>query len=387
MAHWHNDASGFLSGVDLTENRITRACRALAGRYVDLTVSNPTHQELLFPADVLRNAAERYWQQRRYDPHPKGLLATREAIVAYYAQRQPALHISSDHVVITASTSEAYNLLFALLADPGDNVLAPQVTYPLFEHLAAIHRIELRPYRLIEETGWRIDEASLLSAADARTRAVLIVSPHNPTGAVVSEPLHALERLGLPIVCDEVFADFPYRLSSVPPLGALHPHLPIFHLNGISKMFALPDLKLGWIAMTARAADRFSERLEILNDVFLSSSTLIQTMLPALFAGSRDFQASMRARIRSSLDKALEMLAQSQTLRAYPPDGGYYLFVRVLGHEDEEALVLRLLERGVFVHPGYFFNCEQGTHIAISALVEPSTLEAGLSRLITALRV
>ncbi len=387
MEQNYSNTRGFLSDTDLSENLITRARRKRAGKYIDLTSSNPTHHQLLFPADVLRTAAEVYWQERRYEPDPKGIFAAREAIAAYYMRREPAFSVSPDDVVVTASTSEAYSLLFALLTEPGDNVLAPDITYPLFEHLALLHHVELRSYRLIEEAGWQIDETSLLRAADARTRAILLVSPHNPTGAAISKPIAALEQLDLPVICDEVFADFPYRLPYIPPLGSLHPHLCIFHLNGISKMLALPDLKLSWIAMTARAASHFRARLEILNDIFLSASSLIQSMLPVLLENGREFQAAMRRRIRSSLDLGLKIIATCPRLHAHSPDGGYYLFVRVSDCDDEEELVLHLLDRGVFVHPGYFFNCEHGAHIAISTLIEPETLETGLCRVVDALAV
>jgi len=377
--------AGFLDGEDLSPNVIERTRQATAGGYIDLTSSNPTHQGLLFPHDILRDASAAYWANRRYDPEPRGLQVTRTAIVQYYAERTPALALDADQIVVTASTSEAYSLLFALLTDPGDNVLAPVITYPLFEYLAAVHHIELRPYALDERRGWRIDPTSLRLQADERTRAVLVVSPHNPTGAVQTARLPALRALDLPIICDEVFAAFPYRVATVPPLGALYPDLPVFHLNGISKMFALPDLKLGWIALNDAAHDQFGERLEVLNDTFLSANTLTQTMLPSIFERGRAFTAAMQQRIRESLDMALTMLAGCDFVRVRPPDGGYYLFPEIIGWNDEEALTLYLLKHGVLVHPGYFYGYEQGAHIVISCLVEPTQLRAGIERLITAL--
>jgi aspartate/methionine/tyrosine aminotransferase len=376
--------SGFFAGGDLSPNRIELARRRSPG-YIDLTSSNPTHQGLLFPPEILEAAAGRYLRARRYDPDPRGLLAAREAIVRYYAGRSPALALTLEDVFITASTSEAYLLLFTLLADPGDNLLAPAVSYPLFDYLAEIAHVELRPYALDERRGWRIDPASLLAQADARTRAVLLVSPHNPTGAVVRAPIPALDQLGLPVICDEVFAAFPYAVPSVPPFGALHPRLPVFHLNGISKMFALPDLKLGWIALSGPASLRFGERLELLNDTFLGANALTQSILPALFAEGADFVAAMRARVRASLDVALGLLAACPRLRARPPDGGYYLFPEVFGWDDEEALALHLLDHGVLAHPGYFYGCERGAHLMLSCLTEPVALAEGLRRLVAAL--
>jgi aspartate/methionine/tyrosine aminotransferase len=376
--------SGFFSDEDLTPNQIEVARRRMAAStgYVDLTSSNPTHQGLLFPHDTLRAAAERYLGARRYDPDPHGAPQARSAIAQYYARRSPPLPLTPDDIFVTASTSEAYGLLFALLTEPGDNVLAPVVSYPLFEHLAAIYHVELRPYALDERRGWRIDPVSLRVQADERTRAVLIISPHNPTGMVVQAALPALAGLGLPVICDEVFAAFPYRAPEVPPLGALHPELPVFHLNGISKLFALPDLKLGWIALSGAAAERYGARLELLNDTFLGANSLTQAMLPSLFSDGMGFVAAMRERIHTNLDMALERLGRSQRFRTQPPDGGYYLFPEVLGWNDEEALVLHLLDSGVLVHPGYFYGYENGTHVMISCLTAPDRLEQGLDRLI-----
>jgi len=379
--------SGFFAEGDLTPNRIELARqRAATGRgYIDLTSSNPTHQGLLFPADVLRSAADGYWRARRYDPDPRGALPARAVIAQYYAGRTPPLQLSTDDIFITASTSEAYGLLFALLAEPGDNVLAPEVSYPLFEYLAAIYHVELRPYELDAANGWQIAPSSLLAQADDRTRAVLIVSPHNPTGMIMQAAQPALTQLGLPVICDEVFAEFTYRAAGTPPLGVLHPELPVFHLNGISKMFALPDLKLGWIALSGPAAQRYGARLELLNDTFLGANTLTQSMLPALFAEGRPFVEAMRARVRDNLDLALQLLAQTNHLRIQPPDGGYYLFPRAPGWDDEEELVLQLLDHGVLVHPGYFYGYERDAHLMLSCLTEPAQLATGIARLIAGL--
>ncbi len=377
--------SGCFGDIDFTPNRIEQERQRVAhsSGYIDLTSSNPTQQGLLFPAHVLQNAAERYWSTRRYMPDPHGLPDACAAIARYYTTRMPSLALPDDAIYITASTSEAYSLLFALLAQPGDNVLAPNVTYPLFEYLAEIHAVELRSYTLDEERNWQIDEESLLQQAQARTRAVLLISPHNPTGAVVKTAMPALERLGLPLICDEVFASFPYAVEFVPPIGTLHPQLPVFHLNGISKLFALPDMKLGWIALNEPAQSVYGERLELLNDTFLGASGLIQTMLPDVFAQGMDFVASMVGHVRGNIDFALAESCASFAMRA--PDGGYYLFPSIGGWDDEDALVLHLLNQGILVHPGYFYGDVPGTHIMLSALTEPATFARGYARLCAAL--
>ncbi len=379
--------TGFWAGEDLSPNDIELARRramAMPG-FVDLASSNPTHQGLFFPAEILREAADTYWDTRRYDPDPRGLLPARAAIAGYYATRRPPLSLTPDQVFVTASTSEAYSLLFALLCEPGDNVLGPNVTYPLFEFLATVHHVELRPYRMVEALGWALDEGSLHEAADDRTRAVLLVSPHNPTGKVVSEPIPVLDELNVPVICDEVFAPFVYCVPAMPPLATLHPHVPVFHLNGISKMFGLPDLKLGWAALNEPALGAFGERLELLNDTFLGANSLTQHMLPLLFARGGPFVEQMAARVRANLDYALAAFSRNERVAVQAPDGGYYLFPEILSVEDEEALVLRLLDAGLSLHPGFFYGYEQGTHLMLSALTEPSLFRAGVDRLCHAL--
>ena len=380
--------SGFLADADLSVNRLEQARRRAAERgYLDLTSSNPTQQGMLFPPGVLRAAADDYWSTRRYAPDSHGLPIARAAVANYYAHRTPPYQISPDSIFMTASTSEAYSLLFALLTEPGDNILAPDITYPLFEYLATIHHIELRPYRLVEERGWQIDPESLHAQVDSHSRGVLIISPHNPTGMIVQTPVSALDELGLPVICDEVFAEFTYRAAFTPPFTTLHPQVPVFMLNGISKLFALPDLKLGWIALNTPAAQRYAERLEVLNDTFLGASSLIQSMLPQLFERSTGFVSTMRAIVRDNLDMALEMLLHCPGVRAHSPDGGYYLFPEVPDWDSEEELVLHLLDAGVLVHPGYFYGTPRGVHIMISALTERATLQVGLSRLIQSLNL
>jgi len=371
--------------LDLSPNRIELARRAKAGQYIDLTSSNPTQHGLLFPPQILQNAAAGYWRTRQYDPNPRGQLPARQAIANYYASRNCT--IDPEHIFITASTSEAYGLLFALLAEPGDNVIGPSITYPLFEHLAALYHVELRAYALDKTLDWQIDSSHFYYAIDPRTRAMLVVSPHNPTGATYH--LQSLIRPNiqhLPIVCDEVFAEFAFGMARTPPMATLCPNSPVFMLNGISKMFALPDLKLGWIALNPPAAEQFAERLELINDTFLSANALTQFMLPSIFAQGMTFVTEMRSQINANLKWALAQLRQCRRVRVHSPDGGYYLFPEVLdwpGSADD--LILTLLDAGVFVYPGYFYNCDSGKHIMISCLTHPDQLQKGLGRLIDVL--
>jgi aspartate/methionine/tyrosine aminotransferase len=376
---------GFFSGQDFAPNRIEPAFREAENKkgFINLAGSNPTCEGLIFPPGILKKAAEAYWGKRLYSPDPKGSFSARSAISGYYKRRTPFLQIMPDDIFVTASTSESYSLLFSLLADPGDNFLAPKVSYPLFEHLAAVHHVELRTYDMDEDDGWSIRESSIISEADEKTRAVIIVSPHNPTGMVVQKALPALDRLGFPVICDEVFAGFPYGVPDIPPLGALHGKLSVFHLNGISKMFGLPDLKLGWIAISGKDIKDYEKRLELLNDTYLGANYLVQSMLPAIFDEGAGFVEHMRTRVHNGIDCALLLLSKNRSIKVSRPDGGYYLFPKIDTGEDEEELVLRLLKKHrVLVHPGYFYDCDEGTHIMISCLTEKEKLSEGLKRII-----
>src|SRR5205085_2257911 len=158
---------------------------------------------------------------------------------------------------------------------------------------------------------------------------------------------------GLPVVADEVFCEFPFLAPQIPPLGTLLPDATVFHLNGISKMFALPDLKLGWIALSGPRAGHYVERLELLNDTLLSANSLTQFMLPELFAHGLPFVAQLRARIQSNLREALDTLEKARQAKVASPWGGMYLFPEIIGWDDEDVLLERMLAAGLFAHPGY----------------------------------
>ena len=370
--------TGFLSAHDLEINAVEalRRRRIEAGLHLyDLTSTNPTQHGHLFPPSILARAAEGYWPQRRYEPDPRGALPAREAIARYYVGRR-ACAIKPSDIVITASTSESYSLLFSLLADAGDNMLVPEPSYPLFELLAAARALELRSYHLQGE-AWEMDVAALASLVDKKTRAIMVVSPHNPTGAIIRARDDRIAALGVPIIADEVFAEFTDG-APAPCLGTLYPDLPVFHLNGISKMLALPDLKLGWIALNERAEAAYGDRLEILNDCFLSTSGLIQHMLPVLLEQGVAFMRHMVESLRHSVAFVRSSLECLPRLHPGNPAGGYCVFTGVDKVPDEERLVLSLLHHGVLVHPGYFYGNNLGPHIMISCMPRRNELEAAV---------
>jgi alanine-synthesizing transaminase len=382
--------------LDFSLSPLERLRRQAARRedYLDLSSSNPTLHGFIFPPDILRKAADEYWRTRRYQPDPKGSLRAREAIAQYYARRDPPLPISPEHIFITASTSEAYSLSFALLTAPSDNVLAPVPGYPLFDQLATLHHISLIPYTLdppsfdasqshtSERLQWHLDGTHMLAQINERTRAILMISPHNPTGHVLTPNFQLpTSNFQLPVIADEVFCEFPFAARSVPPLGALFPEATVFHLNGVSKMFALPDLKLGWIALSGPRTDQYVDQLELLNDTFLSANSLTQFMLPALFEHGMLFVQSMRQQIQSNLRAALDALQTIPSVRVAAPLGGHYLFPEILHCADEDVLLERMLAVGLFAHPGYFYDEERGCHLMLSGLIAQPHMLKGIAQL------
>ena len=215
---------------------------------------------------------------------------------------------------------------------------------------------------------------------------MLIVSPHNPTGMVVKQAIPVLQWLGLPIICDEVFAEMPFAIPHVPPVAAVMPNVPIFTLNGISKMYALPDLKLGWAVLNPPAR-QYADRLEVLNDTLLGANALTQSMLPTIMHRGHNFVVQQRQIIQKNIATVMNRLASVDCVRVRAPDAGYYLFIEVLTTQDEEAVVLQLLDAGVFVHPGFFFGFDQGCFLVLSCLVAEPQLSQGVQRLVDGLRL
>lgn len=364
-----------------------------AGRPVlRLFSGNPNDEGFAFPSDVLAESYAAYFREQDYRPHSKGLPEARKAIAAYYEEN--GAFVEPDHLLLTAGTSESFFYLFHLLAKPGDNVLAPNPAYPLFDYIADMAGIELRHYPLREEKNWSMDLEKIREAADDRTRAVVLISPNNPTGHVASEGeirelVDWANAKKIPIICDEVFSEFFFGgeggEGKFPrPIAVAKPDL-CFTLNGLSKMFALPALKLGWIAVTGKKAlvESAVDRLETTADIFLSCHIPIQKALPAIFEKGRTFVKAYVAEVGRRRKIAVDLLKSSNRIRLVSPVGGFYLMAKIETETAEEDFVVELMKKtGVFVHPGYFFDYERGVNVVISYLVEPKKLISGLEALI-----
>jgi alanine-synthesizing transaminase len=366
--------------------RLIQAKRRTRSSIADLTESNPTRVGLTYPADLLAPLAEA--RALAYDPQPLGLWSARAAVAADFRRR--GIVISADRVALTASTSEAYALLFKLLCDAGDQVLVPHPSYPLFEHLTQLESVTAVPYALEYHGAWRIDVDSLRRAMRDRVRAILIVSPNNPTGSFLHrDDLSQLSEIAaaakIPLIGDEVFAD--YRLDSAPT--ATHVladgDVVAFSLGGLSKSAGLPQLKLGWIGFggPSHLVDETLGRYEIIADTYLSVSTPIQAAAAELIESGAAIRAQILARLKRNLESLRAQAAAYPSIGVLPVEGGWSAVMQVPSLGSEETLMLDLLEKDeVLVHPGYFFDFPREAFIVISLLVEPSLFDRSLARVL-----
>ena len=362
---------------DTSTNRLTQllARKRRAGAHIlDLTESNPTRAGLAYPPGI----AEAFRDARilAYDPSPAGALEAREAVSGYYAARGGA--VDPGRILLTASTSEAYSYLFKLLADPGDEILVPRPSYPLFEYLATMESLKVRQYPLVYHAGWSLDLDALASEMSQRTRAVILVNPNNPTGSYVKRGERALlEDLcatrGIALISDEVFSDYAFG-----PDGERVALLAgTYSMSGLSKVAGLPQMKLGWIVAPREAI----EKLEWIADTYLSVSTPVQCAAARLLAAGEEVQREIRERTAANLQFAREALAGSPA-GILAVEGGWYITIQVPRVRSEEEWTLELLEReNVLVQPGFFYDFEAEAFLVVSLLTEKQVFEQGIGRI------
>jgi len=381
------------TGWDLTANRLSSlvATRRRAGApLLDLTETNPTRVGIAYPPDLLAPLADP--ASLRYDPAPSGLDSAREAVAADYRRRGAS--VDASRLILAASTSEAYAWLFKLLCDPGDAVLVPRPSYPLFEYLARLESVEALPYDLSYDGQWHLGPEAVREAVSPRTRAVVVVSPNNPTGSYLkraeAEALLSLaaER-GLAVISDEVFADYAFGPDPrrVPTLAEDGPSL-TFSLGGLAKSCGLPQLKLAWIAVAGPERWRAPAlaRLEVVADTYLSVSTPVQRAAPALLARLPELQRPIAARVRVNRDALRRRLGSGGPASVLDTEGGWSAVLQVPATESEEERVVRLLEQhDVLVHPGYFFDFPREAYLVLSLLPSPDVFDEAVARIATVL--
>jgi alanine-synthesizing transaminase len=378
---------------NLQPNRFAKALeehRRSGKPLFDLTNSNPTTCGFSYPEERLF-AALKDSRALRYEPESQGLRQAREAIADYYRGRpgffSAQAHVDPSRIVLTSSTSEAYNYIFRLLCDVGDEVLVPAPSYPLFEYLADLADIRPAPYPLIYDQGWQIDFPALFAALSPRTKAIMVVHPNNPTGSFVkrreAEKLAEIcARRNLAIIADEVFLDCADGADPPSTFASGSPAL-TFTLSGLSKISLLPQMKLGWIVVSGpdELVDAAMQRLDVIGDTYLSPSTPGQLALGEMLSMRGDLQLQMRQRLCSNL-KVLDALLQQSSVDRLRREGGWYAVLRVPARGSDENLTIELLQScDVLVQPGHFFDFPHDGFVIVSLITREAEFQDGARRL------
>jgi alanine-synthesizing transaminase len=382
------------------ENALAALARAAAARgALDLTQTNPTRVGLPYPHQALAAALARA-PFATYDPAPLGQPGARAAVAADYARA--GVPVDPDRVVLTASSSESYSFLFKLCCDPGDAVLVPEPSYPLFEYLARLEGVVPVSYRLAFDGVWHVDFGSMTEAIAAarragnRPRAVIVVNPNNPTGSFLKrDELARLSTIAaeedLALISDEVFAGYPFGPSGPDPTrvltAAVDPAIEegaaVFSLGGLSKACGLPQLKLGWIVAGGRDAARSIAALELVADTYLSVATPVQAALGDLLALGAEVRAAIAARVAGNRACLLAALPPASGCTLLPAEGGWSAVLRLPANLSDEAWAAGLAtEAGVLVQPGYFFDLRGGTFLVLSLLPVPELFAAAIARVV-----
>jgi alanine-synthesizing transaminase len=359
--------------------------RAAGTRLWDLTASNPTVCGFTYDvASILGPLSDP--EALRYEPNPRGLRSAREAVSRYYRDRDA--RVDAEQIFLTTSTSEAYSFLFRLLCDPGDEVLIGQPGYPLFDFLAQLDDVRLVPYELFYDHGWHLDLQALSRRINARTRAIAVVHPNNPTGHFTPDKERAaIEEVcrehGLALIVDEVFLDYGLPGHQAGQSFATGSHVvPTFVLSGLSKVAALPQMKAAWMACFAEP--EALQRLEVIGDTFLSMSAPIQHALPAWLSERGILQEQIRKRLEHNLDTLDAIQLRHTLISRLDVEAGWYVVLRVPGLQSEEETALELLRKGaVVVHPGGFFGLSGQGWLVVSLLAPEEEFAAGMEAIVT----
>jgi len=383
----------------LTRNPFTIALdelRAAGTPLLDLTASNPTRCNFHYDSVAILSAFQNP-TTLTYDPQPKGTLAARREVARYYLEDHQT-SLDPESLFLTTSTSEAYSYSFRLLANPGDELLLPKPSYPLFEFLAGLQDVHLKPYSLAYAHGWFIDFQSLVSAITPRSRAILLVHPNNPTGSYVQpEELTRLNAIckkhNLALIVDEVFLDFPFN-SAPRKTFAANSEILTLTLSGLSKISALPQMKIAWLAITGPASQvrPALDRLEIIADTYLSLSAPSQAALPVLLAQRHSLRPQLLARIKENLSHLQSQLRSHPTVELLRAEAGWYATLRysantsthASGPPSDEALAIHLLRHHhVLFHPGHFYDFPSTNHLVLSLITPTDVFREGVQKLLS----
>ena len=373
---------------NLNSNRLAKALeevRTRGGELLDLTASNPTECGFQYDgASILKALITP--AVLKYHPDPRGLQSARLAVQNYYEQRGQRVRL--EDLILTTSTSEAYSFAFRLLCNPGEEVLVPTPSYPLFDFLAEIQDVKLVRYPLVYDHGWQIDFHSLEGAITPRTRGVIVVHPNNPTGhftkaGEISKLNQVCTAHDLAIIADEVFLDFSLNSEHAGSFTANQSVLTLT-MSGLSKISGLPQMKFSWLAINGPVNKKTEAlaRLEIIADTFLSMNAAIQAAAPTLVAQRHGFQQQLTARVRGNLAELDKQLSEQKSCTRLEIEGGWYGVIRVPALRSDEELALELLEEGVYLHPGHFYDFPAEGYLVVSLITREREFAEGIEKLL-----
>ena len=362
--------------------------RAARKPLFDLTISNPTECGFEYGDRAILQALANP-ASLAYDPEPRGLPIARQAVAAYYAALGAGVPV--DGIILTTSTSEAYSYVFRTLCNPGDEILIPEPSYPLFAFLADIQDAKLVRYPLDYDYGWQINFHALQRSITPRTRGMIVVHPNNPTGHFTKP--RELEKLNeicssrnLAIIADEVFLDFALQEGRVPFSFAHNSAALTFTMSGLSKISGLPQMKAGWLITSGpeQLKQQALARLEIIADTYLSMNTPVQLAIPALLEQRQPFQTQLLARARKNLTELDGQLATQKSCARLTVEAGWYAVLRVPATRSDEDLAIELLtQKNVYVHPGHFYDFRSEGFLIVSLITRQEEFAEGIKLLLS----
>jgi len=375
---------------NLDTNRLSEALarhRAIRRPLLDLTASNPTECGFDYDRPAIMRALSDA-DALDYKPDPKGLETARQAVAAYYAARSN--EVSIENIFLTTSTSEAYSFVFRMLCNPGDELLIPTPSYPLFEFLADIQDVRLVRYPLVYDYDWQIDFHALEQAITSRTRGAIVVHPNNPTGHFCKpEDLTRLNEVcsarQMALIADEVFLDF--ALTGAQPLSfATNTGALTFTMSGLSKISGLPQMKTAWLITTGpeHLRKQALARLEVIADTYLSMNAPMQLATPVFLEQRRGFQKQLMTRVRRNLSELDRQLAGQKSCSRLRMEGGWNTVLRVPATRSDEELAIELLAtRDVYAHPGHFYDFPSNGYLIVSLITPEPEFAKGIERLLS----
>jgi aspartate/methionine/tyrosine aminotransferase len=377
---------------NLTPNRLSEALavyRAAGKPMLDLTVSNPTECGFEYDGSAILSALSNP-AALSYEPNPRGLEPACSAVAGYYAERKDEVAI--DDIFLTTSTSEAYSYVFRTLCNPGDELLIPSPSYPLFDFLADIQDVNLVRYPLLYDHGWQIDFHALEQAITPRTRGVIVVHPNNPTGHFAKRAEMAklnciCAAREMAIIADEVFLDFTFEENRQASFAA-NRGAPTFTLSGLSKISGLPQMKAAWlIAGGPQEWKREAlARLEVIADTYLSVNAPVQSAIPKFLEQRHAFQQQVISRVRGNLAELDCQLAMQEVCSRLILEGGWSVVLRVPATRSDEDLAIELLTaQGVSVHPGHFYEFASDGYLVVSLITPERIFSEGTRRLLSSM--